>query len=62
MSKKDYVWLAGILREERLACIAEGNRAEAGLTERVAVRLTNRLKDDNPRFDADRFMAAVLKD
>ncbi len=51
MSKKDYVLLAAALNRAALA---------PSTKETAAFALVNALKQDNPRFDAARFLNAVM--
>jgi hypothetical protein len=56
VTRRDYVRIAGVL--SRFANLT--TRAEAGaVTAAIADALANAFKLDNPRFDRDRFLAAI---
>lgn len=57
MTRKDYVLIAAAIAAEHAGSVtfAEQNRVVC-----VAQRLCIALKQDNPRFDEDRFMKACI--
>ena len=61
MTRKDYVLIADAIREA-LATDVEFNIAlperEASGIHRAALRLSDRLEQDNPRFDREMFLRA----
>ena len=61
MTRKDYILIAAAIRETLLTDPKTGivpPDREAAATHRVALRLADQLRQDNPRFDRTRFMAA----
>ena len=66
MTKKDYVLIAKTILRERLADSLEfahplderARKVSNQATERVVLALANAFRDDNPRFDWDRFVNA----
>lgn len=55
MTKKDYIAIAGAIKDARYEC----ERGQQESITRVAERIADVLKSDNPRFDRERFMAAT---
>lgn len=61
MTKKDYVMLAGVLRDERMALLATHpeDAARIGrMLDSTILALTNVLAGDNAKFQPKRFLAA----
>ena len=61
MTRKDYVMIADAIRETLLPECETGIAPpdwQVFATRRVALRLADQLRQDNPRFDRTRFMAA----
>ena len=66
MTKKDYIKIAKILQEERLQAREHSYRStddryitHVTVVDNITLQLCSLFEDDNPRFDADRFKAAV---
>jgi hypothetical protein len=67
MTRRDYILIAEVLRVEwNLAHLAEKAivnggtpRVEREVIEKIALELCDSLHRDNPRFNADHFMAVV---
>ena len=53
MTKKDYVLIA-----EAIKYALENERNDISTVRSVADRIAEKLQDDNPRFDWDRFLTA----
>lgn len=70
MTRKDYVMIANVIRETLNDIASTGdsehlsdngrtfNSGESQGAHRAALRLADQLRQDNPRFDRARFMAA----
>ena len=61
MTRKDYILIAAAIRETLLPEPETGIAPpdwQVFATHRVALRLADQLRQDNPRFDRTRFMAA----
>lgn len=60
MTKKDYIKLAEVFRVH----IQDENitAEQIAITRSIMTNIMNVLKNDNPMFDKDRFLSAVLKD
>ena len=63
MTKKDYIKIAKILQEERLQAREHSSDdkyiTHVTVIDNLTLELCSLFEDDNPRFDADRFKAAV---
>lgn len=57
MTKKDYILIASILKAER-EHPASGGQAVQNTVKRLAGAFARALRQDNPRFDVDRFLDA----
>lgn len=54
MTRKDYVLIAAVMATER----PDGNAMNYDVWRQIVGALGNALQDDNPRFDAQRFIDA----
>lgn len=54
MTRKDYVMISEVIAAARARASIGGKKA----IDEVAIALTNAFEDDNPRFDAFRFVEA----
>lgn len=57
MTKKDFVLIATAINAQRYALGMDNKQSRAALDELSRV-LASRLKETNPRFDAERFLTA----
>lgn len=53
MTKKDYILLAGVLKDAK-----QGHQAGLPAIQEIASVLAVKLREDNPLFDRERFLAA----
>jgi len=62
MTRKDYVMLAGIIKDCNLIPTLNNNKAlasiQADMLFTVASQLAYKLEQDNPRFDRNKFLTA----
>jgi len=62
MTRKDYVMIAGIIKDCNLIPTLNKNKEngliQADMLFTVASQLAYKLEQDNPRFDRDRFLTA----
>lgn len=58
MTRRDYIRIARAIRRARNAAHGDGARSALDI---AAVELMAELADDNPRFDREKFLAAILK-
>lgn len=58
MTRKDYVILAEVIRKEAITWNPDGVGASA--VSSLAYALADKLAQDNPRFDRERFLEACM--
>ena len=58
MTRKDYVLIAGIIKDANYAASKFKDAAGSSMLYHVASELSDALAKDNPRFDRNRFLIA----
>ena len=58
MTRKDYVMIAGIIKDANYTASKFQDTRGAGMLTHIAIELSDALAKDNPRFDSARFLTA----
>jgi hypothetical protein len=58
MTRKDYVMIAGIIKDANYTASKFNDTRGAGMLTHIAIELSDELAKDNPRFDRVRFLDA----
>ena len=58
MTRKDYVMIAGIIKDANYTASKFNDTRGAEMLTHIAIELSDELAKDNPRFNRDRFLDA----